>query len=471
MPMPRGVLLRIANVNPDSVQTHSDRVLYRAVGVFIVLYSGYATAGGAAFVDASTGYRHPWWQWLAGPLVAAGVVAFDRAVVGRVSVNFDRLDSADPKDLLRRPTIGLYLGRLGLAVLCAIIITEPLMLARYSGEIGARLNEVHNRQIAAAETGGAIAAYNARLRQLATQTAAEDRAAAELNARAAGKRRDARTVYAQAVTDSAGGGVTRRRGCPPGGYCDSLVQRSRGLDDQATALDAQAARLQDAQRAGRAARAAEQAELTSKINAQRTANATAITADAGFGARTTAMWHLVTGDFWGIGVFYLGIMLLLMALDCAAVALKFASHGNAYERAEARTTRRRELEAAIVMEREIRDAEAYGAATVRVLAGGIDAATRDERLVKAATDRARARLYAAIADPPRSSRAATAATPGPAAVDPRTMPPTTRVRAASPVDPARSAGGVDPAAEVSGRHRRRHATNRDLHPELDAGRV
>jgi hypothetical protein len=35
----RAVLLRIANVNPDSVSTHSDRVLYSAIGVFIVLYA------------------------------------------------------------------------------------------------------------------------------------------------------------------------------------------------------------------------------------------------------------------------------------------------------------------------------------------------------------------------------------------------------------------------------------------------
>src|ERR1700741_2287494 len=117
MPTRRDVLLRIANVNPESVTTHSDRVLYRAIGVFILLYFGYATAGGAAFVDAGANYTHPWWQWLGGPLVAAGVIAYDRAVVGRVAVNFDHLGSPDPQHLLRRPTIGLYLGRASLAVL------------------------------------------------------------------------------------------------------------------------------------------------------------------------------------------------------------------------------------------------------------------------------------------------------------------------------------------------------------------
>ena len=154
--MRRRLLLRIANVNPANVTTHSDRVLYSSIGVFIVLYFVYATVGGAAFVDASANYTHPWWQWLVGPLVATGVVAYDRAVVGRVSINYRDLDSPDPEDLLRRPTFGLYAGRIGLALLFAVIITEPLMLARYQGEIDAHLNEVHNQQLSRIDTGGVI---------------------------------------------------------------------------------------------------------------------------------------------------------------------------------------------------------------------------------------------------------------------------------------------------------------------------
>jgi hypothetical protein len=396
MPKRRSVLLRIANVNPDSVNTHSDRVLYRAIGVFIVLYSAYATAGGAAFVDASAGYAHPWWQWVVGALVAAGVVAYDRAVVGRVAVSFEHLESADPRHLLKRPTLGLYLGRLGLALLFAVLITEPLMLARYRAEIDARLSEVHSQQIAAAESRGALSLYRARLGQLTALTAADDRSVAALTAAAAAKRRDARTLYAQALSDSAGGGVSRRRGCPAGGYCDALVRRSRSLDNQATALAAQAAKLQNSRLTTGASRTAEAEDLTNKINAQRTDTAAVIAADAGFGARTRAMWHLATSDFWGIGVFYAGIALLLVALDCAAVALKFVSHGNAYERTEARAARRGEHVAAIAAARQIRDAEAYGEAAARVVVDGIDAATRDEDLVRAATERARANLAAAV---------------------------------------------------------------------------
>jgi hypothetical protein len=396
MPKRRSVLLRIANVNPDSVTTHSDRVLYGAIGIFILLYFGYATAGGAAFVDAGANYAHPWWQWLVGPLIAIGVVAYDRAVVGRVAVSFDRLDSADSRDLLRRATIGLYLGRLGLALLFAALITEPLMLARYRAEIDARLNAVHNEQIAAIDSGGAIGAYDARLQQIKAETAADDSAVDALGNRAAQKRKDARTVYQQALSDSAGGGVTGKAGCPAGGYCDKLVQRSRALDDQATALDEQAAKLLATQQASRTARDAESAQLAAAIAKQRLANATAITADAGFGARTKAMWFLVTSDFWGIGVFYLGIALLLVALDCAAVGLKFVSHGNSYERTEARAARRREHEAAIAHEREIHDARVLGAATAQVVAGGIDAAARDEKLFRAATARATAQLHAAV---------------------------------------------------------------------------
>jgi hypothetical protein len=396
MPRRRDLLLRVANVNPASVTTHSDRVLYSAIGVFILLYFVYATVGGAAFVDASSNYTHPWWQWLVGPLVATGVVAYDRAVVGRVSISYERLDSADPHHLLRRPTFTLYAGRIALALLFAVIITEPLMLARYRGEIDARLNQVQNEQISVLASGGAIAAYDTRLAELKKVTADEDRAVAALGTRAAEKRRDARTLYRQAISDSAGDGVSRRPGCPAGGYCDSLVRRSRALDDQAAQLDVQAARLLQTQRAGRVARAAEGADLTRMIAEQRAANAVAIRADAGFGARTKAMTYLLTSDFWGIGLFYLGIALLLVALDCAAVGLKFVSHGNGYERAEARLARSREHAAVIAYGRGVEDARTYGEATARVIAGGIDAAAHDGQLARVAAERARVVLHTAV---------------------------------------------------------------------------
>src|SRR3954471_23758928 len=263
--MPKGrrdILLRVANVNPDSVITHTDRVLYCAIGVFVLLYFAYATVGGAAFIDASSNYQQPWYRWLVGPLVAAGVVALDPAGGGRVSISYDDLESTDPREFLRKPTVGLYAGRLGLAVLFAVIITEPLMLARYQGEIDARLNEVHNQQLSSIDTGGVIGTWTTRLDQLKQETAADDAAVRDLTDHAAQKRQDARRLYQQAVEDSAGAGVTRSTGCPRGGFCDQLVQRSRGLDIEAAQLDRQAGDLLDTQRAARDARAAEQAQLT-----------------------------------------------------------------------------------------------------------------------------------------------------------------------------------------------------------------
>jgi hypothetical protein len=397
--MPQGrrdTLLRVANVNPESVTTHTDRVLYSAIGMFVLLYFVYATIGGAAFIDASSNYTHPWYRWMVGPLVAAGVVAYDRAVVGRVSISYEKLDSADPKDFLKRPTFSLYAGRLALALLFAVLITEPLMLARYQGEIDARLNEVHNAQLSSIDTGGVIATYNAQLTQLKNDEAADDAAVRNLTDKAAQKRHDARALYQQAIADSSGRGVTHSAGCPPGGYCYNLVLRSRALDGEAAALDAQAGQLLTTQRSDREARAREQSDLSQQISGQRTANSAAVKADAGFGARTAAMRHLVTSDFWGVGVFYLGITLLLVALDCAAVALKFASRGNAYERNEARVARRREHEAALIHEREIHDARNYGEAMAKVVASGIEAAAHDEQVARASAARASAVLRTAV---------------------------------------------------------------------------
>ncbi|MEU4618910.1 DUF4407 domain-containing protein [Actinoplanes sp. NPDC023801] len=399
------LLLRVANVNPRSVTTHSDRVLYRSIGIFILLYFVYATVGGAAFIDASSGYTHPWYQWLVGPLVAVGVVAYDRAVVGRVTISFERLESSDPRHLLRPPTLGLYLGRLSLALLFAIVITEPLMLARYRGEIDAHLARVHSEQLSELDTGGAVAGYTARLAELRRETAADDSAVRRLVDQAAQKREDARLTYRQALDDSVGRGVTRSPGCPPGGYCYQLVRRSRALDDQAGRLERQAAALQRDQREARAARAGEQSRLAERISDERDGNAEVVRGDSGFGARTAAMWHLIRADFWGVGVFYLGIALLLVALDCAAIALKLVSRGNAYERAEARIARLREHEASLMHEREIHDARTYGEATAKVIADGIEAASHDGGLARAATDRARHVLHdAVVVDPARIER-------------------------------------------------------------------
>jgi hypothetical protein len=105
------------------------------------------------------------------------------------------------------------------------------------------------------------------------------------------------------------------------------------------------------------------------------------------------MWHLMACDFWGIGVSYLGIALLLVALDCAAVGLKFLSHGNAYERAEAREARGLEHEAVIGYEQSLKDVRRYAEATSRVMAEGIGKASRDEQLNDVAIERARTRLY------------------------------------------------------------------------------
>jgi hypothetical protein len=398
----RTVLLRVANVNPASVRTHTDRALYRSIGVFILLYGVYAVVGAATFIDATTNYAHPWWQWLVGPPVAAAVIAYDRAVVGRVAVSYDSLESADPGLLLRRRTVGLYAGRLLLALLFAVVITEPLMLARYKGEIDAYLGTVHNRQLIELERSGAIATFSQQVEALHQQDAADDAAVAELHKLAAAKRAEAAEVYDRALADSRADGVTRRAGCPPGGFCDTLVQQSRALTAEASRLDDEATALHKTQESSRLERAKQVAALNEQIAEQRADNRRSVEAGAGFGARTTAMWHLVKSDFWGFGFFYLGIAALLVCLDCAAVLLKMVSHGNAYERTEAREARRQELSATKRHAQELRVAEA----ATQVAGDGLDTVVAQGRLVDAAVERATARLMAELEDQslPSSSR-------------------------------------------------------------------
>lgn len=404
----RTFLLRVANVNPGNVRNHTDRALYSSVAVFILLYFVYATVGAASFIDSSANYTHPWWQWLVGPPVAVAVIAYDRAVVGRVAVNYEQLESEDPHHLLKRRTFSLYAGRIVLAVLFAVVITEPLMLTRYKGEIDAYLAVQHSQQLRNSEGTGAVETYTQQIAALDHQDGLDDKAVADLHRDAAAKRQDATTTYNQALADSKAQGVTQKAGCPKGGFCDTLVQQSRSLTQQAADLDTQANQLQDSQAPARQQRATQKDALQTQIREQRDADAKTVAADSGFGARTQAMWRLATRDFWGFGFFYLGVGVLLIALDCAAVGLKLVSHGNAYERAEARDARRRELEATLRHEQHLRvakdHAERSANAAGKIRADAVATAAHEQRLIDAAVEQARVHLERELELPPTLAR-------------------------------------------------------------------
>lgn len=400
---PRGrFLLRVANVNPDSVRSHSDRVLYSAIGVFILLYFAYATVGGAVFIDTSANYTHPWWRWLVGPLIAFAVIAYDRAVVGRVATNFEDLENEDPKKLVRGRTIGLYLGRFVLALLVAVVITEPLMLDRYRGEIDNYLNDKHNVAAEQSRSAGAIKGYEDEKVRIDAQNTADDDAVAKLTKSAADKRAEAADIYKQALADSQGDGVTHKGGCPAGGYCDSLVKRSNQLRDEASRLDGEAATLRQQQQPARDTRAARKRELDGLIAKAQDDNLQVIKANSGFGARTAAMWHLIASDFLGVGVFYLGTALLLIALDCAAIGLKLVSHGNAYERAEARQAREQELMSRVRHKRKVETVQKaedeYGAVASEIVTESIRGAADERRLRREAAREAREQLRTTLHD-------------------------------------------------------------------------
>jgi len=390
------LLLRTANVNPDSVVTYTDGVLYSAIGMFILLYFAYATIGGASFVDASSNYGHPWWRWAVGPLVALAVISYDRAVVGRVSVSYDDLDSDDPAHLLKKRSYGVYVGRAVLAVLVAVIITEPLMLDRYRGEIDAYLSQVHNSEAAKSASAGPIKAYQDEKAALDGQDKTDDAAVDKLNEQAKAKRTEATQIYNDALKDSQGGGVTHKSGCPAGGYCDQLVQRSRRLQQEASDLDKQATDLRASQQGARDDRVRRRNDLDTLIQDAQQDNLTKIRANAGFGARTAAMWHLVVSDFAGVGIFYILTALLLIVLDCAAIGLKLLSWGNAYERKEAREARRYELEQLTLHRHDLKAtraaAEAYGEATTSIVAEGITAAADGNTLRSTVTEQASRQL-------------------------------------------------------------------------------
>ena len=359
-------LLRIANVNPQSVLTNSDEVLYCAIGCFICLYVPYAVLGGAEFIKASNGGKGVWWQWLVGLVIAFAVITFDRAIVGRVTANYSNLSVDDENNLVRKPKRGVYIARAGFAVLMAVVITEPIMIARYGREIQQRIAQVANTNVTNVATKGAVPTLTTQLSKLQAQDAAATGAVNALSNQANADNTQGQQLHQQALADGGGRGISGLSGCPKNGECWTLEQESQRAYAAATAAQNQATALQASQAPEATARAAQEKAIESQIKNIQGSGVVAATQDDGFGAQSSAMWYLAVHDFWGIGLFYFSTALLLLALDCAAILLKLTSFNNGYERAEARRSRE--------IERRLASESARGAQTYRLELDMINAA-------------------------------------------------------------------------------------------------
>ena len=140
----KGILLRVAGVNPAHVELVPDRARYTSMGAIVVLT---ATAATASLTMALTLVfsGHGWIRFLpVGMLWGAFVFNFDRWIVS--SVDYGPLAATETTRSAHASRsmskIAQFLVRLTMAALVGLVISEPIILAIFGPEISQQLTEV-----------------------------------------------------------------------------------------------------------------------------------------------------------------------------------------------------------------------------------------------------------------------------------------------------------------------------------------
>ncbi len=316
----KNLLLRIAGVSPDYIQTVPDRVRYSSMGGIVLLTAIAATA--SLTVALSLVFpRHSWLGFLpVGILWGAVVFNFDRWIVS--SLDYGPLTAGDAAPGRRSRSVSKvmhFVVRFIMAALVGLVISEPIVLAIFGPEIDQQLTAQHTADI---------------VQQTAQINSAERRQAAALNSpvtaaantlkAATGKANSAHEVYICELTGNChlpAGEVTGVPGEGPQTAQDYAVWR------QAQAEQNSAQNVFDTASANeRTAAAALHEPTNQKIkNAAETINA-----DNGLLARERAL-DTLTRQNPGFLLRRLLLWLALMFIDLAPVLLKTFSPPTLYE--------------------------------------------------------------------------------------------------------------------------------------------
>ena len=316
----KNLLLRIAGVSPDYIQTVPDRVRYSSMGGIVLLTAIAATA--SLTVALSLVFpRHSWLGFLpVGILWGAVVFNFDRWIVS--SLDYGPLTAGDAAPGRRSRSASKvmhFVVRFIMAALVGLVISEPIVLAIFGPEIDQQLTAQHTADI---------------VRQTAQIDSAERQQAAALNSpvtaaantlkAATDTANSAHEVYICELTGNchlSAGEVTGVPGEGPQTTQDYAVWR------QAQAEQNSAQKVFDTASANeRTAAAALRQPTNQKIkNAAETINA-----DNGLLARERAL-DTLTRQNPGFLLRRLLLWLALMFIDLAPVLLKTFSPPTLYE--------------------------------------------------------------------------------------------------------------------------------------------
>jgi Domain of unknown function (DUF4407) len=289
---------------------------------------------------ANGGSGHITGVMLLGAVCVTGVIiGFDALIISHVAVNVNDLEDSEapPIGKLSRAMIAL---RLVIAIVMVGVFTIPTLLFFFQRETTADLASQNQQAIASYIAHGPPAQIQAEINKLTAQETSDPNAVLALENRASALDKASASDYQLALQDSAGHGLTHLTGCPVGGYCWSLQQKSAQEASEAKSLRQQAETLQATQKAQLSNDAAEVTTLTQRRNSDVQSFSQAQNNNTGLGERTKSLVSLAVHDPFGIGLSAAIILAVAILLELAVLGIKVAASRNSeYELSVAREAR------------------------------------------------------------------------------------------------------------------------------------
>ncbi len=306
---------------------------------FYLLYGTWAISHALGLANGGSGQITG--VMLLGAVCVTGVIiGFDALIISHVAVNVDDLgdSEAPPIGKLSRAMIAL---RLVIAIVMIGVFTIPTLLFFFQRETTADLASQNQQAVASYVAHGPPAQVQAQINKLTLQETSDPNAVLALENRASALDEASASDYQLALQDSEGKGLTHLSGCPVGGDCWSLQQKSAQEASEAKAVRQQAGALQANQKAQLSNDAAEVTTLTQRRNSDIQSFSEAQTNNTGLGARTKSLVSLAVHDPFGIGLAAAIILAVATLLELAVLGIKIAASRNSeYELSVAREARR-----------------------------------------------------------------------------------------------------------------------------------
>jgi hypothetical protein len=335
-------MLRAIGIDVRHIRTSRSALPYLVAALAMCFYLPYGTwAISHALGLANGGSGQITLVMVIGALGVTGVIiGFDALIISYVPVNVDDLENSEA------PLIGKLSGtmialRLVIAVVMVGVFTIPTLLFFFQRETTADLASQNQQAIAAYVAHGPPAQIQAQINTLTNQETSDPNAVLALENRASALDLASASDYQLALQDSEGKGLTHLSGCPVGGDCSALQQKSQQEASEAKALRQQAQSLQASQKAQLSNAASEVTTLTQRRNSDIQSFSEAQTNNTGLGARTKSLVSLAFHDPFGIGLAAAIILAVATLLELAVLGIKVtASRNSEYELSVARDARR-----------------------------------------------------------------------------------------------------------------------------------